>query len=87
MSRSALTLQALVERIARPQRAWRNRLRAYSAGLGGRAQAAARLPEPVLLGDAGRGEALLAGRWQALGHEVPTANEAIWTARLPDPRL
>jgi uncharacterized heparinase superfamily protein len=87
MSDRALTLQALVERIARPARAWRNRLRARRAALGGRGKIAAALPEPVLLGDAGRGEALLAGRWQVLGHEVATATEAIWTAPLPDPRL
>ncbi len=87
MSRSALTLRALGERIARPPRAWRNRIWARRAGLGGRPEVAAALPEPVLLGDAERGQALLDGHWRALGHEVAIGGASMWQVPLPDPRL
>ncbi len=87
MSHSALTLKALRERIARGPRAWRNRLWAHRARLGGPPRVAARLPEPVFLGDSVRGQALLAGRWAALGHEMAVGSGSIWATRLPDPRL
>jgi uncharacterized heparinase superfamily protein len=80
-------LRALGERIARPQRAWRNRLWAHRARLGGRPPVAESLPEPVLSGDADLGFALVAGRWRALGHEVIIGPRSIWDAGLPDPRL
>jgi uncharacterized heparinase superfamily protein len=87
MSRSALTLRAVGERFARLPRAWRNRIWASRARLGGPPEVAEALPEPVLLGDAERGQELLAGRWRALGHEVGVGNASIWEVPLPDPRL
>lgn len=87
MPQSALTLKALGERLARGPRAWRNRLWAHRARLGGPPGVAPVLPEPVLLGDAERGQALLSGRWRALGHEVATGGGSIWALSLPDPRL
>ena len=64
-----------------------NRLRAHAARLGGRPQVAGTLPEPLLLGDAERGQALVDGRWRALGTRVETGKGSIWQAPLPDPRL
>jgi uncharacterized heparinase superfamily protein len=87
MSRSALTLKALGERIARGPRAWRNRLRAHRSGLGVRPAVAELLPDPVLIGDADRGEELVAGRWRALGLETAVGPGSIWEAPLADPRL
>ncbi len=87
MARSALTLRALGARIARPPRAWRNRAWARRARIGGRPEVAEAMPEPVLMGEAERGQALTEGRWRALGHEVAVAGASIWTVRLPDPRL
>ncbi len=87
MPQSALTLKALGERLARGPRAWRNRLWAHRARLGGPPGVAPSLPEPVLLGDAGRGQALLGGRWRALGHEIALGGGSIWAAPLPDARL
>ena len=80
-------LRALVERIARPLRAWRNRLWARRARLGGRPEVAPSLPEPILLGDAERGQALVDGIWRALGQAVPVGKGSIWTAPIPDRRL
>lgn len=81
-------LRALFERIARPLRAWRNRLWARRARLGGRPEVAASLPEPILLGDAERGQALVEGRWQALGRSIAVGKGSIWTVPLPEaPRL
>ncbi|MFO1141217.1 MAG: heparinase II/III family protein [Amaricoccus sp.] len=45
------------------------------------------MPEPVFLGDAGRGEELVAGSWRALGQSVAVGRGSIWTAPIPDPRL
>ena len=45
------------------------------------------MPEPIFLGDGEAGQALLEGRWRALGREVATAGGSIWTAPLPDRRL
>jgi uncharacterized heparinase superfamily protein len=87
MSRSALTLRALGERIARTPRAWRNRIWAHRARLGGAPHVAAALPDPVLLGEAERGQALVEGHWRALGHEVAVGKASIWEVPLPDPRL
>jgi uncharacterized heparinase superfamily protein len=84
---ASLTLKALGARLARPWRAWGNRLRARRARLGGPPEIAATLPEPVLLGDADRGQALVEGRWTALGHTVATGGGSIWGLALPDPRL
>lgn len=86
MSRS-LTLKALHERVVRGPRAWRNRLRAHRARLGGPPAVAGELPEALLLGDAEAGQALLDGRWRALGHETPVGSNSLWDAPLPDPRL
>ena len=80
-------LRALGERIARPPRAWRNRIWAHRARLGGRPEVAEAMPEPILLGDAERGQALLHGVWRALGREIPVGRGSIWTAPLPDARL
>src|SRR5688572_15574232 len=87
MSRSGLTLRALGARIARPSRVWRNRLQARRAGLGRRPALAETLPEPVLVGDADRGQALLAGHWPVRGQDVIIAPGSIWAAGLPDERL
>lgn len=83
----ALTLQALAERIARPYRAAQNRMWARRARLGGRPRVAETLPEPVLLGDGERGQALVDGTWHSGGHVVDIGTGSIWTARLPSPRL
>ncbi len=87
MSRPALTLQALGERLARPTRAMRNRLMAHRARLGTRPLIAETLPEPVLVGDADLGEGLIAGRWVARGRVTELGSGSIWQARLADPRL
>jgi len=86
-SRSVLTLRALGERIARPPRAWRNRIWAHRARLGGRPEVAEAMPDPMLLGDAERGEKLLVGGWTALGRTTPVGKASIWTVPLSDPRL
>lgn len=87
MTSPTLTLKALGERLARRPRGWRNRFWARQSRLGGVPKVAERLPEPVLLGDAGRGQALVAGTWQALGHEIVLGTATIWQQHLPDPRL
>ena len=87
MSRTALTLQALGERLAQPTRAMRNRLMAHRARLGTRPQVAKTLPEPVLVGDADLGEGLIAGRWVARGRVTELGAASIWQARLADPAL
>jgi uncharacterized heparinase superfamily protein len=87
MPRSALTLRALTARMARWPRAWRNRMQAHRARLGGPPQVASRLPEPVLLGEAERGQRLVAGHWRALGHDVGVGRLSIWEVPLPDARL
>jgi uncharacterized heparinase superfamily protein len=87
MSRSALTLRALRERVARGPRAWRNRAWVRQARLGRSPEVAGPLPQPMLLGDAERGQALVQGSWRALGHAVAVGKGSIWEAALPDPRL
>lgn len=87
MPATLLTLKALAARIARPWHRLGNRLRARRARLGGPPQVAATLPEPLLLGDAERGQALLDGRWSAPGHAVATDGAPLWAVRLPVPRL
>ncbi len=88
MTRSASTLKALSERIARLPRGWQNRIWAHRARLGGRPEVAEALPEPIFLGDAERGQELVDGRWRALGREVLVGKGSLWTAPLPpDPRL
>jgi uncharacterized heparinase superfamily protein len=87
MSRSALTLKALAARLARPGAAAGNRLSARRARLGTRPKVAETLPEPVLLGDADRGEALVAGRWPVPGRETVVGDGSIWDAAITDPRL
>lgn len=87
MSSTALTIKAIGERLARPSRGLRNRLAASRARLGASPERAEPLPEPVLFGDAGRGQAMVGGTWRALGHEVALGQGTIWQAELPDPRL
>ncbi len=87
MSRSGLTLRALNERLARPSRRMRNRIQAHRSRLGTRPVPAEQLPEPVLIGDADRGHALLAGHWPVRGQDVMIAPGSIWAAKLPDPAL
>ena len=87
MPASALPLKALAVRIAAPWRACTNRLRARRARLGGPPVVAETLPEPLMLGDAERGQALVEGRWTAAGRSVATGGGSLWTAALPDPRL
>ena len=77
----------MAAQLAEPWHAWTNRLRARRARLGGPPAVAEALPEPLLLGDAERGQALVEGRWTALGHVVATGGGSIWEAALPDPRL
>lgn len=84
MARSALTLKALGARILRPFRAWRNRLRARRARLGGHAEPAASLPELSFVGDADRGHLLVAGSWPALGLSLRIAPGSIWDVALPE---
>ena len=87
MSASLLTLKALGARIAAPWRRLANRLRARRARIGWTPAVAGTLPEPLLLGDAERGQALVEGRWTALGSTVETGDGSIWQAALPDRRL
>ncbi|HRO12894.1 heparinase II/III family protein [Amaricoccus sp.] len=87
MSSPALTLKALGEQIARLPRGWQNRIWAHRARLGGRPQVAETLPEPIFLGDADAGQALLDGRWPTLGREIPVGKGSIWAAPLTDRRL
>jgi uncharacterized heparinase superfamily protein len=87
MSRPALTLKALGAQVAWLPRRWQNRIWARRARLGARPQVVEKLPEPIFLGDAEQGQALLDGRWRALGREVATGRGSIWTAPLPDRRL
>lgn len=84
---SRLTLSALGERLARPQRSLRNRLMAHRARLGGRPVLAATLPEPVRFGDAARGEALIAGSWRVLDRSLDLHEDGIWAIPVADPRL
>ena len=63
MSRSALTLKALGERIARPPRAWRNRIWAHRARLGGAARRwRRRCPSRCCSATPGAAQDLLDGR-------------------------
>lgn len=87
MSRTGHTLRALSERLARPSRRMRNRLEARRSRLGTRPVPAEKLPEPVLIGDADRGHALLAGHWPVRGQDVMIAPGSIWAASLPEPGL
>ncbi len=87
MSRSGLTLRALGERIARPSRRLQNRIQAHRARLGNRPVPAERLPEPVLIGNADGGHALLAGHWPVRGLDLMITPGSIWSATLPDPSL
>lgn len=86
MSDWSPTLKALGAQLARPWQRLDHRVRVSRARLGGPPAVAQALPEPVMLGDAERGEALCAGRWQALGRSVAVPG-TIWQAALPDPRL
>jgi len=87
MPTSVLPLKALAAQLAEPWHVWTNRLQARRARLGGPPAVAEALPEPLLLGDAERGQALVEGRWTALGHVVATGGGSIWEAPLPDARL
>jgi uncharacterized heparinase superfamily protein len=87
MPSAALTLKALGGRLGRTPRAWQNRLWARQAWSRHRPDVAANLPEPMLLGDAGRGQQLLAGTWEPLGTALPLDGAAIWLAPADDPRI
>lgn len=87
MSSTALTIKAMGERLARPSRGLRNRLVASRSRLGALPDRAESLPEPVLFGDAGRGQTMVGGTWSALGHDVALGEGTIWQADLPDARL
>ena len=84
MARSALTLKALVARLSRPWRSWRNRLRARRARLGGHCAPAAALPGPILIGDADAGQNLVSGGWSALGLDMRIAPASIWDIGLAE---
>ena len=87
MPSPSLTLKALGGRLKRRPRAWQNRLWARRAWSRRRPAVSDTLPEPVLLGDAGRGQALLSGSWEVSGATVPLGAATIWDAPLPAPRL
>lgn len=88
MAASLLFLKALIARLVAPWDRWTNRLRARRSRLGGPPEVAETLPEPVMLGDAERGQALVDGAWTARGQTVRTIDGgSIWAAALPDPRL
>lgn len=87
MPRPASTLKALGERIARLPRGLQNRVWAHRARLGGRPEVAQTLPEPIFLGDAERGQALIDGSWRVLGREMETRGGSLWAVRVADPRL
>ncbi|WP_299129984.1 heparinase II/III family protein [uncultured Amaricoccus sp.] len=84
MPRSALTLKALGVRLSRSWRAWRNRLRARRARLGGPPGPVAALPGPILLGDADAGQKLVSGGWAPLGLDLRVAPASIWDIGLPE---
>lgn len=84
MAKSPLFLRALGARIARPGDGLRNRVRASRSKLGGLPRVAASLPEPMLHGDADRGQRMVAGFWPALdGLEIAIGAGSLWDARLP----
>lgn len=87
MPSPSLTLKALGGCLGRRPRAWQNRLWARRAWSRRPPAVADALPEPVFLGDAGRGQALVAGGWEALGTTLSLGAATIWDAALPDPRL
>lgn len=87
MSSPSLTLKALGGRLERLPRAWQNRFWARQAWSRRQPAVAGTLPEPGLLGDAGRGQQLLAGSWQALGRTRPLGEGTIWQVATDDPRL
>ena len=88
MPASLLFLKALIARLVAPWDRWTNRLRARRSRLGGPPEVAETLPEPVMLGDAERGQALVDGTWTARGQTVrPADGGSIWAAALPDARL
>lgn len=87
MPSPSLTFKALGGRLGRAPRQWQNRLWARQAWSRRSPSVAESLPEPVLLGDAGRGQQLLAGSWQALGGTLSLDGATIWRARAEDPRL
>ena len=87
MPASALLLKALAVRLGGPWRGFVNRLRARRARLGGQPAVAETLPEPLMLGDAERGQALVEGRWSALGRTVATGGGSIWVTGTYDPAL
>jgi len=87
MPSPSLTLKALGGRLERRPRAWQNRLWARRAWSRHHPVLADTLPEPVLFGDAGRGQALVAGAWEALGTTLTLGEATIWDVALPDRRL
>lgn len=87
MPSAALTLKALRGRLGRAPRAWQNRLWARQAWSRRRPKIAATLPEAMLLGDAGRGQQLLAGNWDVLGTARPLDGATIWQLPVADPRI
>lgn len=87
MPSPSLTLKALGGCLQRRPHAWQNRLWARRAWSGRRPAVAETLPEAVLLGDAGRGQALVAGTWEAAGTAVALGEATVWDAALPGSRL
>lgn len=87
MASPALTLKALGERLSRRPRAWRTRLQARGAWPRDTPAVAETLPEPMLLGDASRGQELVSGTWQPLGVSVPLGDAPVWQPAARDPRL
>lgn len=87
MARSSLTLKALGTRLARPMQAWGNRWCAWRSHFGPAPAVAERLPDPILIGDADRGQALADGTWQVLDQAVPLGEGSIWRSALSDSRL
>ena len=84
---TALTNKTFAARLLAPALQARNRLWARGAGLGPRPSPSAVLPEPMYVGDADRGAALVRGVWEAAGRRIDLAGGPIWMARLHDTRL
>ena len=85
MSNSALFLKALGARLARPGEGLRNRVRASRAKLGSKPEVAETLPEAPLLGDADRGQRMVAGHFPALaGFELAVGPGSLWDMALPE---
>lgn len=74
-------------RLLRPAKSVRNRLWAWKAGFGPRPEPSETLPDPLPFGEADRGAALAAGRWEIAGHAFDLRGGTIWDVALTDADL